>query len=314
MTDNTHSDANDSHDSPARERFTRLEHEPLRVVAPTFSFFAGAYQSIGDIWNHRELWWLLTKREIKARYKDSVGGFVWSLVRPLVLLLIYYFVIGKVLGAAKAIPDFAVYIFAGLTAWTLFSSIVSTATQSVVANSGIVKKVYVPREIFPLASAGSSFVDFLAQLAILTVASIVIGGINVKDFIIYVPLSIVMLTVWAVALGLFLSAANVYLRDTQYLVEVILSIGFWLTPSLYSFGMVVNNVPNWVVNLYLANPTAIGVIGLQQGVWVAGDASGTVWPQHLMMRILIMLAIGLVLLFVNQRFFSHLQRNFAQEI
>lgn len=297
----------------ALARFERLDAEEIRVVAPNTDFFGGASTSLRDLWAHRELWWLLTKREIKARYKDSAGGFVWSLIRPLVLLLIYYFVIGKVLGAADSIPDFAVYIFAGLTGWTLFSTIVSTATQSVVGNSGIVKKIYVPREVFPLASAGAAFVDFLAQLAILMVAAIIIGGMNWLHFIIYVPAAVLMLIVWAVALGLFLSAANVYLRDTQYLVEVVLSIGFWLTPSLYSFSMVAGSLPNWLTNLYLLNPTAVGVLGIQQGVWVAGDA-GVPWPSHLLMRILIMLAVGLVLLFINQRLFSRMQRNFAQEL
>ncbi|MBR6458949.1 MAG: ABC transporter permease [Actinomycetaceae bacterium] len=312
MPSNTNNDASTSVTSAAQERFARLESEPLRIVAPTSSFFAGSKDSLLDIWNHRELWWLLTKREVKARYKDSVGGFIWSLIRPLVLLMIYYFVIGKVLGAAGQIPDFAVHIFAGLTGWTLFSTIVSGATQSIVGNSGIVKKVYVPREIFPLASAGSAFVDFLAQFAILFVAAFAIGGINWVHFLIYTPISIAMLAVWGIALGLLLAGANVYLRDTQYLVEVILSIGFWLTPSLYAYFTMAPSMPDWVMNIYLLNPTAIGVLGIEQGVWTAGDVK--LWPPHLFTQISIMLLIGLVLIFVNQRIFSRIQRNFAQEL
>lgn len=312
MSNTTKTDATSSVTPAARERFAKLEQEPLRIVAPTSSFISGSKSSLLDIWNHRQLWWLLTKREVKARYKDSVGGFVWSLIRPLVLLMIYYFVIGKVLGAAGSIPDFAVHIFAGLTGWTLFSTIVSGATQSIVGNSGIVKKVYVPREVFPLASAGSAFVDFLAQFAILFVAAFAIGGINWSDFLIYTPISVVMLTVWGIALGLLLAGANVYLRDTQYLVEVILSIGFWLTPSLYAYFTMVKSLPDWLINLYLLNPTAIGVLGIEQGVWTAGDSVS--WPPHLLTQITIMLLIGLVLIFVNQRIFSRIQRNFAQEL
>lgn len=299
--------------APARERYARLEQLPLRVVAPTSSFIAGSRSSILDIWHHRELWWLLTKREIKARYKDSVGGFLWTLARPLVMLFIYYFVIGRVLGAARSIDDFAVYIFAGLTAWTLFSTVISSSTSSIIANSGIVKKIYVPREIFPFSAAGSAFVDFLAQFVILVCAAFLIRGINWMNFFFYVPISILMLLVWGLALGLFLAAVNVYLRDTQYLVEVILAIGLWITPSLYSYAMVIDMAPKWFAYVYLANPTAIGVFGIQRGTWIAGDVNG-VWPEHLMTRILIMLVIGLVLLFVNQRIFSRLQRNFAQEI
>lgn len=299
--------------APARERYARLEQLPLRVVAPTSSFIGGSRTSLLDIWHHRELWWLLTKREVKARYKDSVGGFIWTLIRPLVMLFIYYFIIGKILGAARSIDDFAVYIFAGLTAWTLFSTVILNSTSSIIVNSGIVKKVYVPREIFPFSAAGSAFVDFLAQFAILVCAAFLIRGINWAHFFIYVPISILMLFVWAVALGLLLAAVNVYLRDMQYLVEVVLSVGFWITPSLYSYAMVVDMAPTWFTHLYLANPTAIGVFGIQRGTWIAGDVGG-VWPEHLMLRIFIMLVIGLILLFVNQRIFSRLQRNFAQEI
>ncbi|MBR5950281.1 MAG: ABC transporter permease [Actinomycetaceae bacterium] len=312
MPSNTKNDASNPVTPAAQERFAALASEPLRVVAPTSSFFSGSKTSLLDIWKHRQLWWLLTKREVKARYKDSAGGFVWSLIRPLVLLLIYYFVIGKVLGAADSINDFAVHIFAGLTAWTLFSTIVSGATQSIVGNSGIVKKIYLPREVFPLASAGSAFVDFLAQFAILFVAAFVIGGINWAHFLIYTPISILMITVWGIALGILLAGANVYLRDTQYLVEVVLSIGFWLTPSLYAYFTMAPKLPDWLMNLYLLNPTAIGVLGIEQGVWTAGDS--VAWPAHLFTQIAIMLLVGLVLIFVNQRIFSRMQRNFAQEL
>ncbi len=307
------SEKTESASREAKARFEGLGKQGMRVVAPNTDFFGGAAASLKDIWDHRELWWLLTKRETKARYKDSAGGFVWSLIRPLVMLMIYYFVIGRILGAERMIDDFSIYIFAGLTAWTLFASIISTSTASIVANSGIVKKIYLPREIFPFSSAGAAFIDFLAQFAILFVAAWLIGGIDWIHLVVYVPVATLLMLVWGLALGLFLAAANVYLRDIQYLVDVILSIGFWMTPSLYSYAMVAERMPEWLVNLYLLNPTAIGVFGMQQGTWTAGDLTG-VWPDHLMIRMLAMIGVGLALLFVNQRIFARLQRNFAQEI
>ncbi|WP_279433481.1 ABC transporter permease [Agromyces protaetiae] len=102
-----------------------------------------------EIWQYRELLGRLVKREVKVRYKDSSLGIVWSLFRPLVQLLIYYFAIGQVLGAARSVPDFGIFVFIGLTMWALFSEIISTSTTSIVANAGLVKKVYLPREIFP---------------------------------------------------------------------------------------------------------------------------------------------------------------------
>lgn len=305
---------NDPAGRVAEQRYAALANEQLRVVSPSLGFISGAKTSIIDIWDHRELWWLLTKREVKARYKDSVLGFVWTLIRPLINLLIYFFAIGKILGAARAIDNFAVYVFAGLTAWTLFSQIVASATGSVVGNSGIVKKVYLPREIFPLSAAGAACVDFLAQMAILIIGTILI----VRDFdpvglLVYWPISVLVLLTWGIALGLFLSAANVYLRDIQYLTEVVLMVGFWLTPSVYSFEMIVVNAPTWIADIYLLNPTALAVIGFQKGFWAAGSAD-VVWPSHLFTRLAIMLVIGIVLMFFAQRYFARMQRNFAQEL
>ncbi|MDK6906137.1 ABC transporter permease [Actinotignum timonense] len=296
----------------AQVRFEKLAGQDLTRVAIDTGFFSGWRASVRDIFDHRHLLGLLTRRELKARYKDSVLGYVWTLVRPLINLLIYYFAIGKVLGAERAIPDFAIYVFAGLTAWGLFSQIVAASTGAIVSNSGIVKKVYLPREIFPLSAAGAAFVDFLSQLAILVCGALIIRGVPWGSALIYFPISLAVVVVWAVAFGLFLSAANVYLRDVQYLVEVILLIGFWLTPSVYSFAMIAGAAPSWMINLYLLNPTSVAVMGFQHSFWAAGQDA--LLPSHLLTRLGIFLIIGLVLLWLAQRYFARMQRNFAQEL
>src|SRR4051794_24337895 len=96
------------------------------------------------IWGHRELLSMLTRRELKARYKDSTLGFFWSLLLPLALLLIYSIALGQFLGAARSTPDFAIFISTGLTAWGLFSERVTAGTASIVSNGGLIKKVYFP--------------------------------------------------------------------------------------------------------------------------------------------------------------------------
>jgi len=116
-------------------RAKQLASLPMRPAGPRTAFFSGTLESLGDIWAHRELLGQLTGREITARYKDSALGFFWSLAKPLAMLLVYYIAIGKFLGAAKSIPDFAIFIFSGLTAWSLFSDIVTIGTGSIVALS-----------------------------------------------------------------------------------------------------------------------------------------------------------------------------------
>ena len=154
----------------ARSRAERIASEPFLAVGARSSTFGGTRQSFREIWESRELLGLLVRREVKARYKNSSLGVVWSLFRPLVQLLIYYFAIGQILGAARFIPDFAIFVFIGLTVWSLFSEIVSGSTTALLTNAGLVKKVYLPREIFPLSSVGGALFNFAVQLVVLLAA------------------------------------------------------------------------------------------------------------------------------------------------
>ncbi len=298
----------------ASERSARLATQPMRPATPPVGPLRGTRASLLDIWNRRDLLSRLTRREIRARYKDSVLGMVWSLVRPLVSLLIYVLVIGEVMGAARSIDDFGIYVFTGLTAWQLFSDIISAGTGSIVGNSGIVKKVQLPREIFPLASVGASLFNFLMQFAILLVAVLVIRPPALSLNLLYLPVALLVLVVWGTAFGLVLGAANVYLRDVQYLVEVGLLVGMWASPIVYSWSMVTALTAGrtWLEELYLANPVTLVVMGFQRTMWAAGAGHPT--APHLGVRLFVALLAGLVLLGIAQRAFSMMQRNFAQEL
>jgi ABC-2 type transport system permease protein len=295
------------------ERNARLAVEPLRPAGPRPGFVSGTLQSIRDIAAHRELLGMLVGRELKARYKDSALGFVWSLARPIALLLIYYVAIGRFLGAARNIPDFAIYIYTGLTAWQLFSEIIANGTGSIVANSGLIKKVYLPREVFPLSVIGSALFNFAIQLAILVGATVFVGHFPTGTRWLYFPLALVVLMVFATAFALFLSAVNVYLRDIQYLVEIAVMIGFWLSPIVYAWSQVTREVKSgWVQEVYLANPMTLVTMGFQRAFWVSGD--GQVLPAHLGARLAVAAVVGIVILWLCQRVFARLQSNFAQEL
>lgn len=297
----------------SEERAARLEHEPMRLAGPRLAFVGGTVQSLRDIAGQRELLDLLVRRELKAKYKDSSLGFLWSLFRPLALLLIYYIAIGRFLGAARQIPDFAVFIYTGLTAWSLFSETLTAGTGSIVANSGLVKKVYLPREVFPISVLGSTLFNFVIQLGILVLATFAVGKPPVGDRLLYFPLALAVLVVYALAFALLLSALNVYLRDVQYLVEIALMIMFWLSPIVYSWGMVLSQgIPAWAETLYSWSPMTLVIMGFQQTFWVAGD--GTPVPDDLTTRLGIALAAGVVFLWLAQRIFARLQANFAQEL
>jgi ABC-2 type transport system permease protein len=301
----------------ATERAVRLAAEPLREAGPRPGFASGTVSSLRDIMAHRELMGFLVRRELKSKYKDSALGFFWSLIRPLAMLIIYYVALGKFLGAARSIPDFAIFIYTGLTAWALFNEIVTIGTASIVANSGLIKKVYLPREVFPLSVVGSAIFNFVTQLAILVAATVAVGRFPTGARWLYFPLSLTLLLVFGTAFALLLSAVNVYLRDVGYLVEVTLLILFWASPIVYSWRLVHEALllnPHGVLleQLYLANPVTLAVLGFQQTFWVAGDSQPV--PNHLGERLGIALLVGVFLLWICHRTFARLQANFAQEL
>lgn len=293
-------------------RFARLESEPFRDITATSRTFSGSLKDLAEIFRHREMLALFVRRDIKGRYTDSALGLVWTLIKPITQLIIYVIVVGQFLGAARGIPDFAIYVFAGLTGYGLFSEIVSGATASIVTNSGLIKKVYVPREVFPLASVGAGLFGFLIQLGILILATIVLRRFPWSTELLMAIPSVLVLVVYGAALGLFLSAVNVYLRDVQYLIEVVLLVMLWASPVLYSWTMAREALGPFWIEVYSNNPITLAILGFQRAFWVSGH--DTPYPDNLLLRLGIALAIGLVLLFFSQRAFARLQGNFAQEL
>ncbi|MBF0966295.1 ABC transporter permease [Actinomyces bouchesdurhonensis] len=301
--------------SSLAQRVARIEAQPLRELGDKSGLWAGTKSAIDDIWRRRELLRLLINRELKARYKDSNLGFIWSLFKPLSQLLIYFIVIGQFLGASRGIPYFAIFVFTGLTAWGFFLEAVTGGTGSIVANSGLVKKVYLPREIFPLSTLGTSAVNSAIQLVILLAAIVVTGQIPSLASLAYLPLALVVLVVYATLFGLLLSALNVYMRDIQHLIEVITFLAFWASPIVYSYSYVQRALAtNYPVlhEVYLSNPVTLAILGFQRSLWAAGVDQP--YPAHLMIRLAGAALIGIVLVFGAHRIFARLEGNFAQEL
>lgn len=312
------------------ERARRIADEPFQQAGTTSALGRGGggfLSSLGDILRHRELLRLLVGRELKSRYKDSSLGFVWSLVRPLIMLLIYYIAIGQILGASRGVPNFAIFVFSGLTLWGLFSEIVTAGTTSILGNGGLIKKVYLPREIFPVAAIGSALFNFAVQFVVLLAGAVLTGSLVFGVDLLYIFPALAIVLVYGLALALALSALNVYLRDVQFLVEVGLQIFFWLSPIVYSWNFVVAATSGagngFAEDAYLFNPITNAILAFQRAIW--GDGSrvsvidGTeidpqVWPPDMDLRLLIVLLVGVVFVWIGHRIFRRLEGNFAQEI
>ena len=271
-----------------------------------------------ELFQRRELLWLLVRRDLQARYRDSVLGFLWTVIRPIIVFVMYYVVLGKFLRAAEGVPDFAVYLFAGLTLYGLFSEMVVSSTGSILANSGLVKKIYLPREIFPLASIGGAGFMFLVQCVVLLAAAAIFRALpaDLFEMLWFFP-SVALMLVYGLAVGLCLSAVNVYLRDVQYLLELVVMLAMWAAPIVYSWQMVTSafasfDLPLWLFEIYQNNPITLGVLGFHRAFWGGGTPAD--YPAHLELRMAIAFLVGVVLVFLAHRVFKRLQGNFAQEL
>jgi ABC-2 type transport system permease protein len=295
-----------------------VEQLPMTVVHARRSFLRGFAEDVRDIWSYRGLLIQLVRKELKVKYKDSVLGFFWTLVRPMIQLVIYYVAFTLFLGNTQ--PAYAIFIFSGLVIWGLFTDIVGGCTGSIVGNGGLLKKTYFPREIFPLSVVGAAIVNFFFQMIVLLMAlalAAVTGQRVVPSWDLgLVPLALVVCVVWATALGLFLAAATVYLRDLQHLIEVILLALFWLVPIVYAVTLPLNSFAkgghHTLLTLYLANPMLNVVAAFQRAFYTMGPEytlQANLWP-----RLGFFLLVGLALLWLAQRYFARVQGNFAQEL
>lgn len=302
---------------------------PLERVFTTQTFWRGFGPTAKDIWGYRELLGQLVRKELKVKYKDSVLGFFWTLLRPLLYLLVYSVAIGYFLGSGRTIPDFGVYLFTGLLAWNFFTDIIGGCTGSIVGNAALVKKVYFPRELFPLSVVGAAFINFLLQIVVLLVGYAVTGEWPHADNLALVPLALVVLLTFGLAVGLVLGAMNVYLRDTEYLVDVGLLLWFWMTPIVYDWTKVRTELAGgaqdgvyhpvkstaWLFHVYLLNPMCDVVLAFQRALWPGGlKAPDFYYSGNLVGRLGLMFVVCLGLVWLAQRIFARSQGNFAQEL
>ena len=212
----------------------------------------------------------MTRKELKVKYKNSILGFAWSLLNPLLYLVVFYIAFVKILGSG--VPAFPIFLLSGLLVWNLFSTGLWRACVSVVGNAGLVKKVSFPREILPLAAVGSMLVHFFLQSLVLfaVLALIVATGRRGRTSPL-LPLALLALLLLTGALGILLSATNVYLRDTQHFLELALLAWFWVTPIVYGFMTIDRRPGGWFKYAYLLNPVTPIVLIFQRAIYAKLD-------------------------------------------
>jgi len=209
-------------------------HEHLTVIEPAKGWRA---INVKELWAYRELFWVLTLRDIKVRYKQTVLGVAWAVLQPVLTMLIFTVVFG---GLAKIPSDgypYAIFVFAALLPWTFFANAVSTSSTSLISASNMVSKVYFPRLIIPLSSIGAGLVDLAISTLILFALMIWFGvGWSLNLLLIPVLLAAVIFT--ALGVGTLLSALTVAYRDFRFVVPFMVQIWMYATPVVYPVSLV----------------------------------------------------------------------------
>lgn len=274
----------------------------------------GRSRGLLDVFGYRYLLRLLVRKGILTRYHGSVLGWTWSYVKPAAQFLVFYLVFGIFLNLNRGIPGFPVYLFSGIIVVNLFTEGFSNATKSIVDNAPLVKKIFLPRELFPVATVVVAFVHFLPQVIILLVVCIAVGWTPTALGIAGVLFGCLIVVVLSIGLGLLFGAVNVSFRDAQNVVELVLLFATWTSPVLYSWSMVRDSVPSWMLELYMLNPLTIAVELFHDGFWLATIGAPVERPDHLWQNSILAFILTVALVALGQVVFRRLEGRFAQDL
>lgn len=253
-----------------------------------------------ELWQYREMILSLVKRDLKSRYKGSILGFFWMFLNPLLQLMVYTIVFSTIMR--MNIEKFYLFMFVALVPWLFFSTCLSAGTTVVFSQQDMVKKIYFPREVLPIAFTLSQFVNMLLSFLVIFIV-VIFSGIDIS-LINFLYLPVVMLIEFILALGItfLVSALTVYFRDLEHILGIVSMAWMYLTPVIYPVDM----VPDQFIKLFYLNPMTTVVIAYRDILY---------YGQAPRISTLLNAAIwSVVVLVVGKVSFSRLQRHFAEEL
>ena len=238
---------------------------------------------------HRYLLRLLVRKELRARYHGSALGMLWSYIKPAVQFGVFYFIIGVFFKMTSTVDNYAVYLFSGIVVMNFFSEAFGNATRSITGNWALVKKIYLPRELFPVASVIVSFTHFVPQ--------------------------VVVLAGFALGLGLIFGALNVVFRDFENVVDLILMIATWASPVIYTWTAVQAALGDGALWwLYQSNPLTNVVEIFHWTFWHPTTDGAVSLPDGMLLFVGIATLVSTVILVIGQLVFRRFDGRFAQEL
>lgn len=254
---------------------------------------------IVEIFSYKDLLLNLVVKELKLKYKDSLLGIAWSLFNPLMMMIIYTIAFRFIMKIE--IENYSVFVFTGLLAWSFFQMSVSQSATSIINNSGLVGKVYFPKIVLPLSIIISNFINLLLTLIILFVA-IIYFDISITFYFLLLPFILLFLFMFVVGFSLIITTLNTKYRDIAYLMEVIFTAWFYLTPIIYPSDM----VPDSFEPFFIFNPLA-AVIESLRDVLLYGKLPG-------MLLVTISVISSTLILLVGVYVFKRREKHFVDDL
>ena len=213
---------------------TKKENYELKIRPVKSNLFL----NVEELWRYRELFYIFAWRDIKVRYKQTVLGIIWALLQPITSMFIFTIFFGKIAQISSDGLPYSLFVLTGLIFWNFFSNTLTHASNSLVENENIIKKIYFPRLILPLSAIATNLIDFGISFILLLLVSLYFGYVPSLLTLIIVPIGIIIASLGAAGIGLFLSAFNVKYRDVRYILPFFIQLLIFLTPVIYPLSIV----------------------------------------------------------------------------
>lgn len=253
-----------------------------------------------ELYQYRQLLKSNIKKDIRGKYKGSFLGVLWSFVNPLLMTLVYAIVFPYILKNTG--EHYVTYLVIGILPWTFFTTVISQGTYCILANAGIIKKVYFPREILPISIATSGLINFLISCLIIFIF-LIVSGIGFHFQILWLPLIIFIQYILLLGIIFITSAINVYIRDAEYIINFIVNMLFYATPILYNADTFFGSKIEWVIKI---NPMATIIMSYRNVLFYQTNPP---------IKALGIVFIGsLLLVYIGYQIFRKLEKGFAEEV
>jgi len=264
--------------------------------------------NLKEIINYTSLLNNLAKRDFLIRYKQAFAGIMWALIKPLINVLVFGFIASKINSTESTITNF-VYVASAMLLWQLFSSVFNDVSNSIIGNSNLFSKVYFPKIVIPLSTLLVCLVDFLISLIILIIL-FVASGQTIHWYILLAPVFIILTLINGFGIGLYFATINVKFRDIKFIVPVILQLGIYISPIIFSSQFYIeriNNIHPFLTWVFYLNPMVGAIEGFKYSLFGGEEI-------YDMNHFILSLVVSFLFLFIGVKYFYKFERSFVDYI